>query len=296
MRRAGGGLTPPPLGAEALAALERHRDIRFRRLPNRRIAGERSALGFINEVGFCAAFTAGLGIPCLREAIAGEREPVMPEHLQHDYAIGMTWRIKDSLPGKKLVYYGKVIGGRPGFIALEMLPAFLRLRVEPGGYLKLYRRGQLSLCAKLVMDALSRRAAAETRALKLSSGFAQPSRRAEFDRAMRELQEKFLALKVAERYDPFTYVWDTVEHRWGNALKRARALARVEAAYLIARRYFGVAGYANENAAARLLGIGSAALTSAARRLEREGKIVRGARIEGLAGTYTVLAEYAGRG
>src|SRR5277367_1638491 len=143
MRRARRGLKRDSVATPRaeIERLESHRDFHFRRVANRRIAGEKSALRFINEVGFCAAFTAGLGLPCLREAIAGEREPVVPEHLQHDYAIGMTWRIKDSLPAKKLVYYGKVIGGRPGFIALDLLPAFLRLRVAPGGFLKMYRRG-----------------------------------------------------------------------------------------------------------------------------------------------------------
>ena len=194
---------------EILDALERHRDHHFRRVASRRVTGEKSALKFIEEVGFCTGFTAGMGVPCLREAIAGTREPTIPEHIQHDYAIGMTWRIKDSLPQRRAVYYGKVIARRPSFIAREMLGAFLRLRIEPGGYRKLYLRGGLSHCGKLVMDALSKRGAAETRVLKLSSGYAQPSRRAVFDRAMAELQEKFLALKVDERADPFSYVWDT---------------------------------------------------------------------------------------
>ncbi|MFZ0887637.1 MAG: hypothetical protein WA005_04225 [Candidatus Binataceae bacterium] len=291
MRRAGEGLGDR-LDAGVVASLERHRDLKFRRVPSRRVGGEKSALAFINEVGFCAAFTAGLGVPCLREAIAGEREPVVPEHLQHDYAIGMTWRIKDTLPARQLVYYGKVIGGRPGFIALEMLPAFLRLRVQPGGYLRMYRRGELSLCAKLVMDALSRRGPAETRVLKLSSGYSQPSRRAEFDRAMKELQEKFLALKVEERYDPFTYVWDTVERRWGKALGEARSLSASGAAYTIMKRHFEVAGYANERSASRLLGIDAAIVERASRRLEREGKVVRAVRFEDLAGAHCVLAQY----
>ena len=114
----------------------------------------------------------------------------------------------------------------------------MRLRAEPRGYRALYERGMLSHCAKLVMDALARRGAAETKALKLSAGYAQAKMRAEFDRAMKELQEKFLALKVEERYDPFTYVWDTMEHRWGEALGEARALSRGEAAYRVVRRYF----------------------------------------------------------
>ncbi len=78
MRRARPGLSPIRLGLEAVAALERHRDFHFRRTKARRVTGEQSALRFINEVGFCAAFTAGLGVPCLREAIAGEREPAVP--------------------------------------------------------------------------------------------------------------------------------------------------------------------------------------------------------------------------
>ncbi len=278
------------LAAALAARLEAHRDLTFRRLPSRCVTGEKSALGFINETGFCAAFTPELGVPCLREAIEGRRAPKLPEHIQHDRAIMMTWNLKDTLPARKAVYYGKVIAGRPSFIALEMLPAFLRLRVAPGGYRKLYERGQLSYCAKLVMDALTRRGAAETKALKLLSGYAQPNRRADFDRAMKELQEKFLALKVEERYDPFTYVWDTVEHRWSEALRAARGLSPGEAAYRIVRRYFEIAGYGNERAVARILAIDGALVERALRRLEHERTIRRGLRIAPIRETVTVLA------
>ncbi len=274
-----------------LDALESHRDHHFRRIARRRVAGEKSALAFINEVGFCTGFSAGLGLPCLREAIAGEREPKIPEHLQHDYAIGMTWNIKDTLPAKRLVYYGKALAGRPSFIARDMMGAFLRLRIEPGGYAKLYQRGLLGYCAKLVMDALTKRGASETMALKLASGYSQPKHRAEFDRAMKDLQGKFLALKVEERYEPFTYVWDTLEHRWPEALKESRALSKNEAAYRIMRRYFEVAGFGNERALARILQIDPALVDVAARRLEREKIVAREIHIERLPGKYSVLRE-----
>ncbi len=204
-------MTQPTLNADSiLERLESHRDHHFRRTRARRITNQKAALDFINQVGFCAAFTAGLGVPCLREAIVGAREPELPEHIQHDHAIGMTWRLKDDFAACRLAYYGKAIAGRPSFIARDLLGAFLRLRAAPGGYRKLYAAGMLSHCAKLVMDALVKRGAAETRALKLTSGYSQPKHRPAFDRAMKELQEKFLALKVEERYDPFTYVWDTM--------------------------------------------------------------------------------------
>ena len=38
--------------ASVLDALERHRDYSFRRLPSRRVMGEKSALKFVDEVGF----------------------------------------------------------------------------------------------------------------------------------------------------------------------------------------------------------------------------------------------------
>ena len=289
MKRASSRTLPP----EVLGALERHRDNQFRRVPARRISGEKGALKFIEEVGFCAAFVAGMGVPCLREAIVGQREPRVPEHIQHDYGIGMTWRIKDALPKKRLVYYGKVIAGRPGFIARDLLGAFLRLRIEPGGYLKLYQRGMLSHCAKLVMDALTRKGAAETRVLKLASGYAQPKSRAAFDRAMKELQGKFLALKVDELADPFSYVWDTMEHRWPDALREARKLAPREAAYRIVRRHLEVAAFASERSIARILGIAPELVDAAARRLAREGVIVRGVRIKDCPGELAILDEFA---
>ncbi|MBV8451154.1 MAG: hypothetical protein JOZ29_02620 [Deltaproteobacteria bacterium] len=292
---AAGRSSAPRASSSPLAAggrLEAHRDHYFRRTPARRVSSETMALRFINETGFCAAFTAGLGLPCLREAIEGRREPELPHHIQHDRAIMMTWNLKDVLPARRAVYYGKALGGRPGFIALDLLPCFLRLRLTSGGYQKLYQRGMLSYCAKLVMDTLTCRGPSETKALKLTAGFAQPKMRVEFDRAMKELQEKFLALKVEERYDPFTYVWDTVEHRWAEAMRAARSLRPQHAAYVIVRRYYEIAGYGNERAVARLLGLAPGMVETAARKLETERIVRRGIRVAEYRETLTLLAKF----
>ena len=275
----------------AAGVLEGHRDHHFRRIPARRVSGEAMALSFINETGFCAAFTAGLGLPCLREAIEGRREPELPHHIQHDRAIMMTWNLKDVLPARRAVYYGKALGGRPSFIARELLPCFLRLRLTSGGYQKLYQYGMLSYCAKLVMDALTRRGPSETKALKLTTGFAQPKMRLAFDRAMKELQEKFLALKVEERYDPFTYVWDTVDHRWAEAMHAARSLKPRAAAYRIVRRYYETAGYGNERAVARVLGIAPDLVAVTARKLETERIVRRAIRVAEYREPLTILAK-----
>jgi hypothetical protein len=264
-----GSTTPPDL----FARLERHRDFHFRRMPARRVKSEAGALNFVGEVGFCTAFTAGLNVACMREAIVGDREPPLPHHIQHDYAIGMTWRLKDTLTAKRAVYYGKAIAGRPAFIAPQLLPAFLRLRAQRTSYLTAFRGGGLSLCAKLIMDALRRRPVAATWELKLATGFTRPSRRAEFDRAIKELQEKFMVLKVEERYDPFTYVWSTLEDRWGDAMAQARKLRPQEAANQIIERYFLTAGYGAEAAIARTLGIDRKLVERAMARMVREGTL-----------------------
>jgi len=285
-----------PRADDLLERLERHRDFHFRRLPARRVKSEDQALNFIGEVGFCTAFTAGLGVPCLREAIVGQREPPLPHHIQSDYAIGMTWRLKDVLTAKRLVYYGKVIAGRPAFIAPQLLPAFLRLRAERVSYLATFRRGGLSLCAKLVMDALRSRRVAATRELRAATGYSRSARRAEFDRAMKELQEKFLVLKVEERYDPFTYIWSTLEHQWRDALLRARGLRRADAAYEIVYHYFLTAGYGTPRSVARPIGIETKLVTGAIKRLVREKVLAPCAPAAGFPrGSYALTGEHLRR-
>jgi hypothetical protein len=142
------------------------------------------------------------------------------------------------------------------------------------------------------MDALTRRGPSETKALKLTTGFAQPKMRTEFDRAMKELQEKFLALKVEERYDPFTYVWNTVEHQWTDAMRAARRLAPARAAYSIVQRYYEIAGYGNERSVTRMLGLDSALVERSARKLEKEHIVRRNMRVAGYRETLTLLAKF----
>jgi hypothetical protein len=109
---------------------------------------------------------------------------------------------------------------------------------------------------------------------------------------MKELQEKFLALKVEERYDPFTYVWDTVPHQWTDALHEARALTRLAAAEILMRRYFTLAAYGSDRAIARILGLDLALAERAAQRLERTGMIRRGLRVAGLRETVSALTQH----
>ena len=108
--------------------LEAIRDRTFHRLPHLRIRGEQSALRFIRKVGFCFTFsTFGFSAPCLWVAVSGRRHPRWPKHTHHDPAVLLTWELKDILPAKRLVYYGKLLKGRPTLVSLELFPAFVAL-------------------------------------------------------------------------------------------------------------------------------------------------------------------------
>jgi len=88
-------------------------------------------------------------------------------------------------------------------------------------------------------------------------------------------------------------VWDTMEHRWPDAIADSRKLTRKEAAYVIVAKYFETAAFGSERAISRLLGIDAALVEGASRRLEREGAIARGIRIDGHPGAISLLSTFA---
>jgi hypothetical protein len=105
------------------AELERARDVAFRRVLARRIRGERGALAFVEEVGICSTFYRfPEGLACLWEAVVGRRDPRWPRRSHHDAGVGLTWELKDRLPARRAVYYGKLLKGRPVLVAIDLFP------------------------------------------------------------------------------------------------------------------------------------------------------------------------------
>src|SRR5258705_11134248 len=156
------------------AALIRRRRRNFRQLPSQRVRSARSALAFVETVGLCSTFhrfPEGLG--CLWEAVVGRAAPRWPRRSHHDDGIGLTWELKDVLPAKRQVYYGKLGKGRPLLVALDLFPAFYgpvrgNQRASPGR--KEYEAGRLPLTAKRIMDSLVREAPQDTRGIR-AGGF-----------------------------------------------------------------------------------------------------------------------------
>ena len=273
--------------------LERLRDNTFRRLPRLRIRGERSALAFINEVGFCSTFhRVREPLPCLWVAVCGQRNPRFPKHTHSDHSIGLTWLLKDVLPAKKQVYYGKLLKGRPTLISLSCFPAFFHLirgNKGSGDYLGDYRAGLMTRSAKTVMDALLECSPQYTPDLRTACRMKAPEQTPEFERAIGELQRGFWIVKTEERYKPsFSYRWDLLDHWLEEHVAAARKLDRAEAAYHLVRTHIEAVHYSRSDLIGRLLDLPPAEVMAGLDRLISERRAVPDQSVRGLPGRWIV--------
>ncbi len=273
--------------------LEAIRDRTFHRLPHLRIRGEQSALRFIRKVGFCFTFsTFGFSAPCLWVAVCGRRHPRWPRHTHHDPGVLLTWELKDLLPAKRLVYYGKLLKGRPTLVSLELFPAFVALIREgrrSGDYLADYRDGRLSRTALRIMDALMEESPEITPRLRRRTGCEASERTREFERAMAELQRKLWVVKVEEIYEPsFCYRWDLLENWLPEQVRRGEGLSRDDAVLQIVREHLTHVIASQERIMARLFDLSVPEVERALGRLAAEGPITRGVPIRGLPGRWVL--------
>ncbi len=254
------------------STLERLRDRAFRRLPSLRVRGERAALAFVQAVGFCSTFYRfPEGVACLWEAVVGRRNPRWPRRSHHDAGIGLTWDLKDTLPAKKRVYYGKLLRARPVLVALDLVPAFYALIRGPQrarDYLDEYGAGRMSHSARRLMDAMVREHPQYTRGLRANTFMLDSHKTREFERAMAELQQGLWLVKTEERYEPtFSYRWDLVEAWLPEAVAEGRRLGRATAIGHLIDRYTRGAAFTNERLLARLFGVRREEVAGAVRRL-----------------------------
>ena len=276
------------------AALERERARRCRRRPALRVRSERAALAFVEAVGLCSTFYRfpDGGVACLWEAVAGRAHPRWPQRSHHDAAIGLTWELKDALPAKKRVYYGKLLRGRPLLVALDLFPAFYALvrgRQRARDFAAEYAAGRLSHTAHHVLKALVREHPQHTRELRANCFMLEPRRTRDFERAMAELQQGLWIVKTEERYEPtFSYRWDLLEAWLPGAVAEGRRLRRAAAIERLIERYLRGAVYASERTLGRLFGFRTEETARAVARLERAGALRAGCAVDGWPGRWLI--------
>jgi hypothetical protein len=275
------------------AALLERRQQNFRQRPGLRVRSAAEALRFVDAVGFCSTFYVfPEGPPSLWEAVVGRPTPRWPRRSHHDAGVGLTWELKDTLPGRRQVYYGKLLRGRPALVALDLFPAFYALvrgRQTAKAYASEYQAGRLSLTAKGIMDSLMRESPQYTRGLRAECFMLEPSKTREFERAMAELQQGLWIVKTEERYEPtFSYRWDRLDRWLPEAVAEGRRLGRDAALDRIIARHLRAAVYAMPAALARTLGVSRGEVDLSATRLARQGVLRAGVEIAGRPGRYLV--------
>ena len=283
----------PPCSVATQPEVEAWRDRTFRRLPQLRVCGEKSALQFVREVGFCFTLSDfDLPVASLYVAVCGRRHPRRPKHTHHDPEIGLTWNLKDDLPAKRLTYYGKLIKGKPTLVSLELLPAFcamIRDGKGSGDYILDYRHGRMSRPAVAILEAIHTAGPLVTPELRAAVGMGKPNRTADFERAMAELQRGLWIVKVEEIYDPdFYYRWDLLDNWLPAPVRAALELPRDQAAKRLVTAYLRGAAASQPRFLASLFGVSVAEMESTLGRLEADGLIRRGQTIKGLPGSWVV--------
>ncbi|HLC42838.1 MAG TPA: crosslink repair DNA glycosylase YcaQ family protein [Methylomirabilota bacterium] len=212
--------------------------------------------------------------------MTGRANPRWPRHSHHDATVGTTWELKDTLPAKRNVYYGKLLKGRPVLVALDLFPAFYALvrgRQRARDYVAEYQAGRLSLTGKRLMDLLIKDHPRYTRALRAESFMLEPSRTREFERAIAELQQGLWIVKTEERYEPsFSYRWDLLEAWLPDAVSAGRRIGRGEAVKQIVSRYLSAAVYSTPRLITRLFSLSREEVETAIVGLQSSGRLLTG--------------------
>jgi hypothetical protein len=279
-------------------ALGRLRDRKFRRLTAHRVQGERGALAFVRDVGFCSTFYRfPEGVACLWEAVSGRANPRWPRHSHHDAGVGLTWSLKDILPASKRVYYGKLLKGRPLLVALDLFPMFYALvrgRQRARDYRVEYEAGRLSHTARRIMDTMLDEHPQYTRELRANVFMLEPAKTRGFERAMAELQQGLWLVKSEERYEPtFSYRWDLVESWLPTEVAEGRRLSREAAVTGLIERYTRGAVFTSERSLARLFGLPDGEVARAVATLARARAIRSDCAVKGWPGRWLIHAAAA---
>jgi hypothetical protein len=212
-------------------AIEARRAWIGRRTPQRRVQTAGQARRFVDATGFCFFWPIkGFEMPNLFHAIAGRVRPVPNEHADPD--ISKCWNWKDEALGRRLWYYGKLLGRRATLISLDYLPDFYALSPNYGGeedYLEEYAAGLLSQEAVRIYEALRDQGPLDTVRLRRETRLASENAKTRFERGLVELQVglKILPVGVAEAGAwHYAFNYDLVTRHYPELAAQARAITR----------------------------------------------------------------------
>lgn len=226
-----------PAASSLERALASHRAALARK---HRIGSAAQLVRFVEACGFCYAFSA-----------TDDPVPACFDHLATrsvDRMWGWMWSWKDELPEGGKLYYGKLVGGKPTFVALSFLPNFYAAHGRAGeddDYLEDARAGRLSEIARRVYEFLREHGESQTKRMRAELGIESKEGRREYQKAMEDLQRLLYITRVravGEGREDYNYTYDLFTRRYPTVVRAAAKLSSVDAMRAILRRTLELAG------------------------------------------------------
>jgi hypothetical protein len=275
--------------------VQEYRSHTFGYHPKDRVKTKEEAIHYVNERGYIYFWPInGITLPSLWGAVSGNR----PVPSEHDDPGHISWDWKDSLLGKHVWYYGKILRKKATIISMGIAPYFYALTENYGApeedYLTIYEQGRMTQEAKTVYEALLENGRLDTITLRKKAHLTSRESESRFNRALTDLQADFKIMPV-EVVDAgswhYSYAYDIVARYEPTLLENARYLGELDARQKILELYFHSVGAAQKRDLVKLFGWKPQDLEKAVEHLLRIGIIQKNQSLNDFPGEWMVLEE-----
>jgi hypothetical protein len=230
----------------------------FKTDPESRIRSKSGAIEYVNDRGFIFFWPIkDVVLPSLWVAVAGDR----PVADAHDDPGHITWNWKDSLLGKKVWYYAKVLKKKATLIGLEIVPLFYVLSNNfdspEEDYLTLYEQGRMTHIAKQIYEIILYSGPIDTVSLRRELNIGYSTGKSRFNRALVELQSdlKILPVEVTQSGGwRYSFAYDIVPRHLPDIISTAREISEEFARKTLLNLYFHSVGAAQRRDVLKLFG------------------------------------------
>jgi hypothetical protein len=275
--------------------LQQYRSNTFRQNFKHRLQTKDDAVRYVDERGYIYFWPiTGIIFPSLWGAVAGDR----PVPNEHDDPGHISWDWKDSLLGKHIWYYGKILRNKATIISLAVAPYFYALSENYGSpeddYLTIYEQGRMTQEAKAVYEALLDNSPLDTITLRKTAHLASHESESRFNRALSDLQADFKIMPVgvvdAGSWH-YSFAYDIVARHEPALIENARFIGELDARHKLLELYFRSVGAAQYRDVNRLFGWKLPDIEQTIASLVSDQVIKDHQPVDGLSGEWYLLTE-----
>lgn len=272
-----------------------YRSYTFCFAPKHRVKTKDEAIRYVNERGYIYFWPIkGITLPSLWGAVSGDR----PVPNEHDDPGHITWDWKDSLLGKHVWFYGKILRKKATIISMEIAPFFYALTENYGSpeedYLTLYEQGRMTQEAKALYEALLDNGPLDTITLRKSAHLTSHESETRFNRALTDLQADFKIMPVGITEAGswhYSFAYDIVARHEPSLLDAARFIGELDARQKILELYIRSIGATQTRDLIKLFGWKPADIEQTVERLAERTIIRNHQKLDGQTGEWMVLNE-----